>query len=533
MPADASPDELHRLAVKALNRGDLRGMAGHCQALLGADPAHADAWFLLSIAAEASRDLPRALALVEKACGLVTGNAEYLAQQAKLLLQLRRPQAACEAADAALAAGARRALTLDTLGVVFTRLGEHQRAAQSLREAVALAPGNPQFHFNLASAEQFRGDLDSARRHYQEAIRLQPGFARAWWSLTELEKNAPDPARSATLEKLFGAAGENSVDRLYLGHAVARVREQAGDYAGAFAALQAAKAVRRDSLHAAAERDSAMFDVLQRHFSAADTGLRPAPQGAGNPLFIVGMPRSGTTLVEQMLAAHPAIDTFGELQDFPHAVRAALANPAAPMLDESVVASALAEAPEAIASRYRQALGERSSIPAPGIRYGIDKLPLNFLYLGFILRALPAARIVLVRRHPLDTCLSNFRQLFAVDFSYYDYACSLQDTARYYLHFERLCRHWQTLYGRRIHTLDYEELVAAPRATLEGTLAYLDLPWDDACLAFHQRGGVVTTASTVQVREPLYASAVGRWKRYEKELAPARAILEAAGIPCD
>ncbi|MFV8820023.1 tetratricopeptide repeat-containing sulfotransferase family protein [Haliea sp. E17] len=530
MPETHTVAELHRLAVSALNRGDLRGMVAHCKALLGVEANHADAWFLLSIAAEAQRDLSRALGMVERADTLHPGNSEYLAQKAKLLVQLRRLPQARTAAQAALAAGPERALTLDTLGVVLTRLGDHQRAAATLRAAVQKAPDNPQFHFNLAAAEQFLGNVEAARRHYEQALELQPGFARAYWALAELEKNAPDPQRRDRLEKLFAASGDSPADRLYLGHALARAREQAGDYSGAFSALEAAKATRRAALQDSSIRDRTLFGELRGAFRDRDEQCRPAPGGINNPLFVVGMPRTGTTLLEQMLAAHPAIDTLGELQDFPLAVRAACASTTAPMLDTEVIAAARAAAAESLATRYQAALAALLPAQQAGKRYLIDKMPLNVLYVGFILQAFPAARIVLVRRNPLDTCLSNFRQLFAVDFSYYNYAYSLEDTARYYLEFDTLCRHWQALYGPRIHTLEYEQLVASPRETLAAVLQYLDLPWAEDCLDFHRRGGVVTTASTVQVREPLYRSAVGRWRRYEQELAPAMALFDAAGI---
>jgi hypothetical protein len=157
-------------------------------------------------------------------------------------------------------------------------------------------------------------------------------------------------------------------------------------------------------------------------------------------------------------------------------------------------------------------------------------MPLNFLYLGFILRALPAAKVICVRRHPLDTCLSNFRQLFAVNFSYYNYHYDLGNTARYYILFHQLMRHWESLFGGRLLELSYESLARSPESTLSDALAYLDLPWDPACLRFHERRSAVATASAMQVREPIYTSAVGRWQHYAKQLAPAMSLLDAAGI---
>ncbi len=505
-------------------------MVSDCQAILTADKSHADAWFLLSIAAEAQRDIARALKLVTQAATLAPGNPEYLAQQAKLLALSRQVNAAREAARAALRAGPARALTLDTLGVTLTRLGEHAEAAAALRRAVEKAPDNAQFHFNLASAEQFLGNTDAAREHYERAIELQPDFARAYWALSELEKNTPDPRRLASLEALFHEKTRSAIDRLYLGHALARGREHGGDFAGAFAALETAKAGRRASLNYLPEQDRTLFGSiidsfqhpLPRASASRDTGWRP--------LFVTGMPRSGTTLVEQMLAAHPAVDTLGELQDFPLAIKTASGDRSAQMLNAEVIRGALGAEPAAIATQYRESLEAHAGSIANGTRYLIDKMPLNFLYIGFILRALPEARVVIVRRHPLDTCLSNYRQLFAVEFSYYNYAYRLEDIAAYYVLFDRICRHWRELYADRVHVLNYEELVERPRQVIEAALGYLELPWSDTCLDFHRRGGAVTSASTVQVRQPLYRSAVGRWERYREHLSPAIEILRAGGV---
>jgi hypothetical protein len=160
----------------------------------------------------------------------------------------------------------------------------------------------------------------------------------------------------------------------------------------------------------------------------------------------------------------------------------------------------------------------------------VDKMPLNFFYLGHIARALPAASIVVLRRHPLDTGLSNFRQLFATGFSYYDYARDLRDIGRYYLQFERLIAHWQATLPGRVHEVWYEALVAEQRTETERLLAHCRLPWEDECLYFERNQSAVATASAVQVRQPLYASSVGRWRRYRRHLQPLIDELATAGV---
>jgi hypothetical protein len=160
----------------------------------------------------------------------------------------------------------------------------------------------------------------------------------------------------------------------------------------------------------------------------------------------------------------------------------------------------------------------------------VDKLPLNFFYFGHIARALPGASLVVLRRHPLDTCLANFRQLFATGMSYYDYAYDLRDIARYYASFHRLMAHWRNVLPGRLLELEYETLVREPRREIERLLAHCRLPWDERCLGFEHNPSAVATASAVQVRQPLYASSIGRWRRYSRQLEPAAAQLLSEGV---
>ena len=199
------------------------------------------------------------------------------------------------------------------------------------------------------------------------------------------------------------------------------------------------------------------------------------------------------------------------------------------MLDEEVIRAAVGASQEAIGADYLQAVRARGH--AAG-RF-VDKMPLNFLYVGFILRALPAAKIVVLRRNPLDTVMSNFRQLFAINFSYYNYHYDLMDTALYYVQFHELMTHWQTLFGERIYTLSYEQLTSHAEEETRALLDYVDLPWDPACLSFHDNPGAVATASTMQVREPIYTRAVARWKKYEAHLGDVKRLFDRHNVRYD
>jgi tetratricopeptide (TPR) repeat protein len=526
----ASVDELHRRAQRHLNRGEFPALIDCCKAILAQQRDFADGWFLLSVAAEAAGDLTRARDLRSRAIALAPASAEYLAQQARLLSRLNRAAEALDLARRAVAAGPGDALAFDTVGVVFSRLARYEEARAALDQAVRRAPDNAQYRFNLAAALQFLGDRAGAETHYRAAITARPDFARAWWALSELHKTGAPGDDLDTLLALAERADPGTDDALYLGHAIAREYELRGDCARAFGYLERGKAARRQRALDSRARDEALFEALRQAFTAVDQEPRTAATEGSEPLFVVGMPRTGTTLVERILSCHPAVQSLGEIQDLAHAVRrSAGASGGGAVLDPTVIDAARSAPSERTAVRYRESTAQRLEGAAPP-RYLLDKMPLNALYIGFILRSLPSARVVILRRDPRDTVLSNFRQLFAVDYSYYDYHYDLATTARYVADFEGLMAHFRSLYGERLFTLDYEALVASPEPTVRALLAYLDLPWDPACLAFHTRQEGVATPSALQVRQPLYADAVARWRRYEKELAPASRVLAGAGV---
>lgn len=518
--------KIHQQAVTAINHGQYAEVDRLCDQIISRDKKFADAWFLKAMAAAGRMDVRSALPALIEAVKLSPANAEYLAQYAKLCALVNQDRKALEAADLAMAQKPDQALTLDTIGVVYTKLGAYEKAQRALQKAVDKAPTNAQFHFNLASAEQFLGREAQAEAQYQRAIELKPDFARAYWALSELKKNAPDAADVERLETLLAAKDISDGDELYLSHALSRAYEKQGRYADAFALLERGKFRYRAKLNYSWVVDERLFKAVHTAFPVV-TQTNPVAESLGQEaIFVLGMPRSGTTLVERILSSHGSVESLGELQNFGLAVKQASSTDSRLVLDESVIQSTQTADMAEIGKRYLASLTNRNSDKP---RF-IDKMPLNFLYLGYIAEALPQAKIVLLRRNPLDTCVSNFRQLFAVSFSYYNYHYDLVDTAHYFRMFDQLMQKWLALYGDRIHVIDYEQLTADPEREVRKLLNYCGLEWDAQCLAFHENTSAVATASAMQVRQPMYQSSVGRWRRYEPQLAPVKAILEEAGI---
>jgi tetratricopeptide (TPR) repeat protein len=514
-----SLDEAERLMARQAWREAHALCLGALQAGVSGRPL-----FLLGVIAAEHGNLAKAAELFGEAARLEPGVARHHAHLGRCLIAFNRQDEARAAADRALALSPAEALTLDTIGVVYSRSGLHEQALPLFERAVAQEPGNASFQQNLGTARQFAGDFAGAEQAMRAAVALQPDLYRVWWALAQMSALRAEDGAETRLAALFPADPDADPDRaLHVGHALARLAEDAGDPPRALAWLARAKAARLREVAYEPARDSALF-------AAARATVGPLASGASDaaPIFIVGLPRTGTTLVDRILSSHPDVVSVGELTDFALILKRMAGTPSQLVLDEATLAAAagggldLAEA----GRRYLEAVA-----PLAGAARSLDKMPLNVVYAGLIHRALPDARIICLRRHPVDAGLSNYRQLFATRFPYYDYALDLENTGRYVAGFEALADHWaEVLPADRYINFRYEDLVADQEGQTRRLLAHCGLDWDPACLAFHENAAPVATASAVQVRSPIHAGSVARWKRYGEGLAPMLAALKAAGV---
>lgn len=399
------------------------------------------------------------------------------------------------------------------ISVIHSGLHQHSQARQSLQSALALNPQYLPALFNLALLEEELGNWEQARSRYMQILEQQPHDPGALVQLANGERvSDPVDPLIRSMKRALRRDPMEDIDREKLLYALGKAYDDCGSYGRALDYYRQAnqRSARRCGPYDAAAQEQLTNRLIQ---GCDETWLASiAPVSQAPHIFICGMFRSGSTLVEQILAAHPAVTAGGEIDYFQRAVTPS---------PDSVLATAPQQLHE-LGQGYTGYLARTFT----GAALVSNKRPDNFLYLGLIKALFPNARILHTRRQPLDNCLSLFFQSLEAPMTY---ANRLPDTGHYYLQYRRLMAHWRRLLGDSMLELDYEELVAAPRNNIARALEFLQLDWYEGCLQFHQLGNRVRTASVHQVRQPIYQRSSGRWQHYAAAMAPLRDYLQREG----
>lgn len=516
-------------ARRALTDGDFARAAQIAEQVGRAQPQAAEAFFVMAMALAETGHVTHALGQVRKAAELAPDNAEYCAQWARLLIQLQRDAEARTIANRARALPSDDPLVLDTIGCVLARLGDHGEALGLFARAVEAQPDNLSFRFNYASSLGFFGRTEAAAEQYEAMIARDPANGLAHHGLSGLRRVTAQTQHLARIEAAIATARGHS-DRVRLHYAAAKEHEDLGQHDRVFGHLDAANRAHKASIGYDASADAALFEALHSAFARPDYFSGAGLSGAA-PIFVVGLPRTGTTLVDRILGAHARVQSLGELQAMPLAVKRLSQSESRLVLDAGTIAGAGHVEPRAVAQAYLA----QAQVQAGGAGGGVllDKFPLNFLYVGYIARAFPEARIVCLRRDPLDSVWSNYKHLFALGSPYYGFSYDLLDCAGYYARFDALMALWRVLFPGRVLELGYEALLADQEGQTRALLAHCGLEWDAACLAFHTAQGAVATPSAQQVRRPLNRDSVARWKAYAGPMAPVIAFFRDRGIIAD
>jgi len=406
------------------------------------------------------------------------------------------------------------------LGSVLRQAGRLDEAIERYEQAIGLAPDYAEAHYGLGVTLANRGKRDMAGACLRKALEVDPGCSKAWQSLANLGKGGVDDDGLATIEDELARDDRSREQRMHLGFAAGKLREDRGEHDEAFKHFLRANELHREALHYDPEADRRVFDNIRASF---DRAFFDRWAGAGSddstPIFIVGMPRSGTTLVEQILASHGDVYGAGELSALQTAIASRLGMQRG--VDcTAALGTATAEDFEAIADHYLAAIRQ---LDGKSLRI-TDKLPMNFLNLGMIAVLFPKATIVHCTRDPRDTCFSIFKHSFTA--RGHGYAYDLEVLGRFYVRYRELMDHWRNVLPVHPHEVVYEDVVADQEAETRALLEACGLPWDPACLAFHETQRPVATISADQVRRPIYRDSVAAWRRHEAGLAPLLQILD-------
>lgn len=392
-------------------------------------------------------------------------------------------------------------------------------AEQTLNVAQRLCPDDTTLTLARIQLLRDMGRAEEARHLCETAFVAAPENDGLFCLLAEMQGFLPDDPVVLRMEGILARQGVNLPEAVKTAMALAEIHLRAGNIKTAFDYFARGNSWQSRFTPYREEARRTLFSQIKENFTHA--GHPVAPEAAQpNPIFILGMPRSGTTLLEQALDCHNLIHGAGELTalgDLAHNVLPQYADTSFPRCIPADAASP--EVYDRVAASYLSLLRTHS----PRKPFVCDKMPSNFLYIGLIMRLFPNARILHCRRNAMDTCFSIYTHLFRGN---HEYGNDLAALGRYYRMYDDLVRHWETTYPGRIHTVQYERLVEDFEPTMRGIFDYLGLQWDDACLRFYENKRQVKTLSRNQVNKPLYFSSVGRWKAYEKYLGPLKEALE-------
>jgi tetratricopeptide (TPR) repeat protein len=524
-PLQPSATARHREVTRLLQIGDLSSAEALCQRLITEFPQFLAGWHSASFIALCRGQIANAAQLIQRSLAGAPSDPRYLLQHARVLAAQRRLAESIDSAASAATAAGQDAPLIDAIGSFYSSVGEHQRAHEAYSRAIALDPSQPLFRFNRATVLRFLGRLAAAEEDYDRVIELRPDDCEAYINRAELRKQTQDRNHIEAMEKLLAGGIAQWRGEVQLRYAVAKEYEDLEQYADSWRHLERGARLRREHLKYDVRYDLDTVDWIMQAFAhppAQPSNTCPSRE----PIFIVGLPRSGTTLVERILGSHSAVFAAGELNHFAAAlVSAALhRNGGKPLPRPQLIAATRELDFGALGADYL----ERTRPGTSQRPHFTDKMPLNYLYCGLIRRALPNARIVHVTRHPMASCYAMFKTLFKDG---YPFSYDLDEVARYYIGYRRLMDHWHRAMPGIIYDISYEALVRDQETQSRRLLAACGLQWEDGCLEFHRNPTVTTTASASQVRRPIYASSIQQWRHYEAQLEGVRNQLQAAGIP--
>ncbi|MER9940195.1 tetratricopeptide repeat protein [Mesorhizobium sp. M0088] len=516
--------------------------------VLARQPKHAAAAHFLGLLLHQTGRSEEGLDLIERSVSLQPTNPDFLNNFGTVMRDLGRPAAAIDFFRGAVDLRPDQLAARDNLGSSLKQVGQFEEAeeiyrgtvarnpfhvrariglAETLqeagrldealavfREALAIRPKDADLLHGLGVGLMEKGKLDEAVDLFRQALAINPAMATAWLMLTQVKRQKDRDSELGGMEAQHAKAPQDSLARMQLSFGLGKANDDLRDYGRAFDYFAEGNAIRRKSINYDQARTRAEFEAMKATFDAGFFEKhRPSSISDDTPIFIVGMPRSGTTLVEQIIASHPQVYGAGELSILKKAVGRQF-----PATMPGGFPWGVSDMGDADFAEAGQAYLDMLHARYPNMRHVTDKMPGNFLLVGFIHMMMPKARIIHCARDAAATCLSIYKVHFRGDSHRYGY--DLGELADFHNLYTDIMKHWHTVLPGVVHDVRYEDFVADQEGQTRALIAHLGLPWDDAALSFHETDRPVRTASAAQVRQPMYQGSVDLWKRYGDRLKP-------------
>lgn len=413
--------------------------------------------------------------------------------------------------------------TLSVLGNVCSLCEEQKLAFDMFEKASKLNPDSSEHKYNLANSYRFLGDAKEAERLFDEVLLQNKADGDAILTRSRLRKQTLENNHTEWLLKQLESSDVKGELKTSIQYALAKEFEDLEQAEKSFYNLSQASARRRSSMKYDVMSDIESINYMIDTFSKDGATTSDSKCENSEAIFIVGLPRSGTTLTERILDSHSKIKSAGELRNFSNQINKLLEVPPAPSGRTNYMELAHKIDPKSLGQSYIESTRPRTGHTP----YFIDKMPQNYINIGLIIRSLPEAKIVVLERNPMDSCYALFKAYFktGVRFSY-----DLNDLANYYLAYKRLMDFWKALYPDRLHIVSYEKMVSETEKQARALIDYCGLAWEEQCLEFHKNRSPSSTASTSQVRQPIYTSSLNRWLKYREQLKPLEKALLDGGV---
>lgn len=510
-------------AEELLQGRDVSAAAAAYESLLGDNEFATPASLRLSLIASRTGRYRDAVRHVLQGFAARTQDADALDLLCKRLLMLGEVKEAVACAEELLALELESPQAPAEIGKLMIDAMMPELSLKLLQRARALGLDTPGVSYLVGIAHMYIGEMEKAEFEFERALRDEPLLAHAHWALSKLKRYSAGDNHVERLRAAVGRVDRNGQNASLLNYALFKELDDLGQVDEAWSALDRGMRARRQNIRFDPRDERALFDQLLVKDAGGNVGGgADIVHDGAIPIFIVGLPRSGTTLLEAMLGNHPDVAACGELNDATLQLRWMCDSEGAPHLDVE-----LARRIKGINhAEYGRRYLEHTQWRARGRGFYTDKMPENFLNIGMLARAIPAAKILHVARGPMDACFSNLKELFAAA---YPYSYDQEEMALHYQQYRDLMQHWHLAFPGRIFDVSYEVLVAEPQATLQAICEFCGLQWDPGVVNTGKQKGAIATASTAQVREPVHQRFVAQWRRYESHLEPLRQRLGPYG----